>query len=61
MSKGQGITFIGAGTRLEGEMMLESAALVSGELHGRVSSKGQIKIEQGGLIEGELTDRKSVV
>ncbi|ABL98929.1 polymer-forming cytoskeletal protein [Shewanella amazonensis] len=55
MSKGQGITFIGAGTRLEGEMMLESAALVSGELHGRVSSKGQIKIEQGGLIEGELT------
>lgn len=55
MSKGQGITFIGAGTRLEGEMMLESAALVSGQLHGRVSSKGQIKIEQGGLIEGELT------
>ncbi|QYK06011.1 bactofilin family protein [Shewanella zhangzhouensis] len=55
MSKGQGITFIGAGTRLEGEMMLESAALVSGQLHGRVSSKGQIKIEQGGLIEGELS------
>lgn len=54
MNKGQGITFIGAGTRLEGELTLESAALVSGELRGKISSAGQIKIEPEGLIDGEL-------
>lgn len=54
MNKAQGITFIGAGTRLEGEMTLESAALVSGELKGKISSAGQIKIEPQGLIDGEL-------
>ncbi|WP_372870255.1 polymer-forming cytoskeletal protein [Shewanella sp.] len=54
MNKVQGITFIGAGTRLEGEMTLESAALVAGELRGKISSAGQIKIEPEGLIDGEL-------
>ncbi|MBT1444353.1 polymer-forming cytoskeletal protein [Shewanella sp. JM162201] len=48
------MTFIGTGTRLEGELVLESAALVAGELRGRISSSGQIKIESTGVIDGEL-------
>lgn len=54
-SKANGVTFISALTSVEGDILLESAALVAGTIKGNVSCAGLVKIELGGLIEGELT------
>lgn len=53
-SKGNGITFISAQTSIEGDIQLESTALIAGKLQGKIDSAGQIKIELGGEISGEL-------
>lgn len=54
-SKANGVTFISALTSVEGDILLERAALVAGKIKGNVRSSGLVNIELGGLIEGELT------
>ncbi|EGT3626006.1 polymer-forming cytoskeletal protein [Morganella morganii] len=54
-SKGNGITFISAQTSIEGDIQLESTALIAGKLQGNIGSAGQIKIELGGEISGEVS------
>lgn len=54
-SKGNGITFISAQTSIEGDIQLESTALIAGKLQGKIGSAGQIKIELGGEISGEVS------
>ena len=54
-NKGNGVTFISAQTRFDGDVLLENTAVVAGQLRGKIESTGLVKIELGGEISGELT------
>ncbi|QSX29389.1 polymer-forming cytoskeletal protein [Shewanella cyperi] len=53
-SKNKGVTYISPGTLLDGEIQLDSSALVAGKLKGKVRAAGLLMIETGGEIQGEL-------
>ncbi|WP_394493507.1 polymer-forming cytoskeletal protein [Shewanella sp. ENK2] len=53
-NKGNGVTFIGPETSLDGEMTVKGPALIAGQVKGVIRSTDQVKIEVGGEIDGEL-------
>ncbi|MDO6619730.1 polymer-forming cytoskeletal protein [Shewanella sp. 6_MG-2023] len=53
-NKGNGVTFIGPDTSLDGDMTVQGPALVAGKVKGVIRSTDQVKIEVGGEIDGEL-------
>ncbi|WP_076539721.1 polymer-forming cytoskeletal protein [Shewanella sp. UCD-KL21] len=53
-NKGNGVTFIGPDTSLDGDMAVQGPALVAGKVKGVIRSTDQVKIEVGGEIDGEL-------
>ncbi|WP_144212832.1 bactofilin family protein [Shewanella donghaensis] len=53
-NKGNGVTFIGPDTSLDGDMTVLGPVLVAGKVKGVIRSTDQIKIEVGGEIDGEL-------
>ncbi|GGI72084.1 bactofilin family protein [Shewanella gelidii] len=48
------MTYIGAETVMDGDMILQDSALVAGVLKGSITSSGKINIEPSGIIDGDV-------
>jgi len=60
-AKSANTTVIATGTKITGEIQVESKVQVDGEFSGTINAKSIISVEKNGLIEGEIVAQKLVV
>ncbi|WP_445945968.1 polymer-forming cytoskeletal protein [Shewanella sp.] len=53
-SKAADVTYIGVDAQLQGEIKLQSGALIAGQLQGVLRSTSHVKVELSGVIEGDI-------
>lgn len=56
-----GMTFIGEGTRISGDMSVEHDLRVEGAIRGQVSVGGTLVLSVTGSIEGDVTARSAAL
>ncbi len=54
-------TVIGAGCRIQGDVVIRGAGRVFGEIEGSVKASGDIEIELGGTVRGEVRAERAWV
>jgi len=57
----QGITFIGPGTTVEGDLRAEGGVRVDGVVLGSLFLEGDLEVAPGGRVEGEEVRARNVV
>jgi cytoskeletal protein CcmA (bactofilin family) len=56
-----GLTIIGSGTSVVGDVESEGVVKVEGEVRGSVRAAGQILIAKGGIVRGDVLTREAVI
>jgi len=56
-----GLSIIGAGMRVEGDITADGVVKVEGAIVGTVRATRQVLVAKGGLVEGDILSREAII